>query len=115
MDNDKEPTFSLNDFRKWLSIHRGSSQIVLDGQSPNQLLIGDQVLVRLSEANMLSKLAPINPNMSRDQLSRVCSHLREYGGIMQKIAGPYAALKVMGLDGTVVAMVPRLFLRRPKR
>jgi len=105
----KEPSFSLHDFKKWLGEHSGETGIVLinnEGLKP-----GEQVLVRLSEKNMMKKLHPLNED--KKNFPEICSFLKKHGGKMNRIHGPNAEIQVLGLEETVI--IPRLFLRRPKK
>lgn len=105
----KEPSFSLRDFRKWLGEHSDEIGIVI--LDDDRLKPGDQVLVRLSEENMISKLQPLNED--KKNFKKICSSLRKNGGIMKKTYGPNAEIKVLGLQENII--IPRLFLRRPKK
>ena len=103
----KEPSFSLRDFRKWLVEHSDDTGIILvnnDGLKP-----GDQVLVRLSEQNMVKKLKPLNED--KKDFKKICEFLRCNGGKMNRINGPNAEIQVLGLKESII--IPRLFLRRP--
>ncbi len=105
----KEPSFSLRDFRKWLGEHSRETGIILIDD--DRLKPGDQVLVRLSEKNMIEKLQPLNED--KKEIKNICSFLRSNGGIVNKIYGPNAEIKVLGLQENI--LIPRLFLRRPKK
>jgi len=99
----------MNDFRKWLSSHKSESKIIIIND--NGLKPGDQVLVRLSENNMIIKLTPLNKEKSK--IKELCCALKTNGGVMGKICGSNAEIKVLGLNENIV--VPRLYLRRPKK
>jgi len=101
----KEPSFSLHDFRHWLSTNSESKIVILNN---NSLRPGDQVLVRLSEKNMINKLSPLNED--KNDISNICKNLKSNGGTLKRIKGSNAEIKVLGLSETVI--VPRLFLRR---
>ena len=113
----REPSFSLHDFRDWLRNQGNSSGIVLGDSSHNPLAVGNQVLVRLSESNMMSKIAPINHGVGRDRLREICAYLKKYGGVMMEIRGANATLRVLGMPDKdkVEVGVQRLFRRRPKK
>ncbi len=101
----KEPSFSLYDFRNWLGAN-SKSRIIMTNN--NGLKPGDQVLVRLSEKNMINKLSSLNED--KKNISEICQNLKYNGGTLKRIKGSNAEIKVLGLNETII--VPRLFLRR---
>jgi len=101
----KEPSFSLHDFKKWLNTNSESRIVILNN---NSLRPGEQVLVRLSEENMINKLSPLNED--KKNMKEICKDLKSNGGTLKKIKGSNAEIKVLGLNEVVI--VPRLFLRR---
>jgi len=105
----REPSFSLRDFKKWLGEHSGETGIIFINDGG--LKPGEQVLVRLSEENMIKKLYPLNDG--KKDFKKACLFLKQNGGKMNKIHGPNAEIQVLGLNETVI--IPRLFLRRPKK
>lgn len=108
----REPSFSLKDFTKWLEDHPSSKIIVSD----NRLVPGEQVLVRLSEKNMVKKLVELNGDKQFDVIYEVAKNLRENGGVLKEIKGPNALIKTKGSDDQVEEVyIQRLFLRRPKK
>lgn len=104
----REPSFSLNDFRKWVSDHPGTGIRIIEDSG---IKPGDQVLVRLSEENMVKKLKPMNSE--KKEFQEICKSLKSNGGILQEIVGSSAQIRVLGVEESIV--VPRLFLRRPKK
>lgn len=101
-----DPSFSLNDFRKWLSGNPNNSISFFDD---NRIKKGDKILVRLSENNMIKKLSPLNEDKN---INSICKELKKNGGIVQEIYSANASIKIIGINESLI--VPRLFLRRPK-
>ena len=71
----REPSFSLQDFKKWLGEHTDETDIFI--VNDGGLKPGEQVLVRLSESNMINKLRPLNED-KRD-FKRICMFLIKKG------------------------------------
>lgn len=103
----KEPSFSLDDFRKWLNNNKSGSIFIFD---ENKIQKGDKILVRLSKENIVKKLLPLNSQ--NENINRLCEMLKENGGIVQEIYKTNALINIISSNESVI--VPRLFLRRPK-
>ncbi len=106
----RDPSFSLKDFIKWVEKTPDQS-ITLIGE--NGLTLGEQVLIRLSEKNIVSKLKELNENYTTSELKDIGKAFRENGGVLKEIKGSNAKIKVSGCNKDVY--VQRLFLRRPKK
>jgi hypothetical protein len=106
----KEPSFTLSEFRKWITTHSKETGIFLGGGS--SIKQGDQVLVRLSEENMLKKLLPLNED-KKNIIREICRNLKANGGILKKIREGNAEILVSEINESLI--VPRLFLRKPRK
>lgn len=104
----KEPSFSLKDFMKWVSKHSDSGIRFIP---ENGIQPGDQVLIRLSEENMVKKLKGLNED--KQNIINLCKDLKSNGGTLKSIKGSNAVINVSGLNESLI--VPRLYLRRTKK
>ena len=104
----KEPTFSLKDFMEWVSTHSDSG---IRFNTESGIQPGDQVLIRLSEENMVKKLTGLNED--KKDIINLCKDLKSNGGTLKSIKGSNAVINVSGLNENVI--VPRLYLRRAKK
>ena len=104
----EEPTFSLNEFKRWLQANSGNTGIeIVDGGS---FRIGEHVKVRLSKEKMAKRLIEANPEMRVDQASIIAEHLGEEGATLESISGAKAKIRVLGSGDKV--NIQRLFLRK---
>lgn len=106
----KEPSFTLSEFKKWITTHSSEANIFLGGTST--IKPGDQVLVRLSEDNMLKKLLPLNED-KKSTIKEICRNLKKNGGVLKRIREGNAEILVSEINESLI--VPRLFLRKPRR
>jgi positive regulator of sigma E activity len=102
-----EPSFSLKDFKKWL-ISSNESSIVFDEN--NKLKIGERVVIRLSEKNVISKIGYLNKD--KDLLMENYNLLKKNGGIIKECDKNDIVVKVIDTNRSII--VPRIFLRRHK-
>lgn len=100
----KDPSFSLYEFRKWISSQKRNSNFSLNPR----LKPGDGVIVRLSLENMNAKLYPINED--KKNFSEICDALKENGAVIEKFNKSNAQIRVLGINENII--VPKLFLRK---
>lgn len=103
-----DPSFSLKDFKKWLLLSKDAS-IVLD--EDNRLKVGERVVIRLSEANVFSKIGYLNKD--KDLLIENYNLLKKNGGIIKEFDKNDIVVKIIETNRSIV--VPRIFLRRYKK
>jgi hypothetical protein len=109
----KDPSFSFKDFAKWLEQSPDSRIKIID---EDRISPGDQVLIRLSEKNMIKKLSEMNKNLDSQTIKVLSENLKENGGIVKEIKGSDAKIRVLGSKEKISEVfIQRLFLRRPKK
>ncbi len=112
MSKSSEPSFSLNEFRSWLSKHKAPKAdrpAAKKGKAGEQM-VGTKVESRLGVGRLAEKIAEANKGMEPDVAAEVAEAFKAGGGVIAEVAGLTVSVTV----GKHTFALPKIYTKNGK-
>lgn len=108
-ESNKEPSFSLHEFRSWLSKHKSpkGDRSSRKKNKVNEGMVGLKVESRLGIGRLEEKIAEANDGMDPDVVSEVAAEFKENGGLIAEVTG----LTVKVQAGEHNFLLPKIYMK----